>query len=401
MNTTEQRNITITAAPGSEGSAIAESRFVSTDLGIFLMVNSFETGGTERQFVEIARSLRSTGFCVHLGCLQQKGTFLDQAGEVTCYPARGSLYSLQSFRSRYRLAKHLHRSKIDIAHGFDFYANLILIPAAKLARTPIVIGSQRQVGDLLTAAKFRAQLAAFRLCDAVVCNSQAAAGRLLEAGFAASKLVVIGNALPNEAFASTPPAFSRSRGVLRVGMIARMNATYKNHRVFLRAAARLARKYTNLEFLLVGDGELRPELQAEAERLQIQNFVRFLGDRRDIPAVLASMDVSVVPSASESLSNVMLESMAARVPVVATRVGGNVELADQQRAQLVRPDDDEALSGALDHLLANEALRSEMAEKSRQFVEANFNSDRILLQYAQLYSELTARKTRLPTDRGR
>jgi glycosyltransferase involved in cell wall biosynthesis len=177
-------------------------------------------------------------------------------------------------------------------------------------------------------------------------------------------------------------------------MIARMNATYKNHRVFLRAAARLARKYTNLEFLLVGDGELRPELQAEAERLQIQNYVRFLGDRRDIPAVLASMDVSVVPSASESLSNVMLESMAARVPVVATRVGGNVELADQQRAQLVRPDDDEALSGALDHLLANEALRSDMAERSRQFVEANFNSNRILLQYAQLYSELIARKTR-------
>jgi glycosyltransferase involved in cell wall biosynthesis len=372
-------------------SGITESRLLA-GAGMFLMINNFETGGTERQFVETAQSLRSAGFSVHLGCLQKKGSFLDQAGEVTAFPARGSLYGVQSIRSRYRLAKHLRRSKIGIAHAFDFYTNLILIPAAKLARTPVVIGSQRQLGDLLTAAQFRAQLAAFRVCDAVVCNSRAAAERLREAGLPGKKLVVIGNALSKEAFASTTPAFSRNGGVLRVGMIARMNAAYKNHGVFLRAAARLSRKYLNLEFLLVGDGQLRPELEREAERLQIQNFVRFVGDRRDIPAVLASMDVSVIASASEGLSNVMLESMAAGVPVVATSVGGNVELGGEQRAQLVRPDDDEALANALDHLLANERLRSDMADRSRQFVQENFKTDRIAMQYAQLYSELIARK---------
>ena len=88
-----------------------------------------------------------------------------------------------------------------------------------------------------------------------------------------------------------------------------------------------------------------------AADLGLQSRVRFLGDRRDIPAVLASLDVSVVPSASESLSNVMLESMAAGVPVVATAVGGNIELGGAGRALLVAPNDVEALAAGLERLL--------------------------------------------------
>ena len=394
MNTAEHKEIEtsmIDEACGPTG--MGELRRLA-DAGMFLMINNFETGGTERQFVETAQSLRSAGFPVHLGCLQKKGTFLEQAGEVSAFPARGSLYGVHSIGSRYRLAKHLRRLRIGIAHAFDFYTNLILIPAAKMARTQVVIGSQRQLGDLLTPAQFRAQLAAFRVCDAVVCNSRPAAERLRQAGLPEKKLVVIGNALSDAAFAHTTPALSRNGEVMRVGMIARMNAAYKNHNIFLRAAARLLQKHANLEFLLVGDGQLRAELEREAERLQIQRFVSFLGDRRDIPAVLASMDVSVIPSASEGLSNVMLESMAAGVPVVATSVGGNIEIGGEQRAELVQPDDHEALANALERVLVNEKLRAEMAERSRHFVEKNFRTEQIAMQYAHLYAELIARKSR-------
>ena len=121
------------------------------------------------------------------------------------------------------------------AHSFDFYVNLTLVPAARMAGVP-VIGSQRQLGDLLTAAQSRAQLQMFRWCDRVVCNSQAAADRLVQAGLRASKLVVIGNALPPAAFAKTPPALPRNDGLLRVGLIGRMNIRAKNQDSFLRAA---------------------------------------------------------------------------------------------------------------------------------------------------------------------
>ena len=289
--------------------------------------------------------------------------------------------------------RHLRKSEIAAAHAFDFYANLTMIPAAKLARVPVVIGSQRQLGDLLTPAQFRAQLEMFRWCDRVVCNSRAAADRLLQAGLPGKKLIVIGNGLPPEAFAANTAAFERREGVLRVGMIARMNAGYKNQGGFLRAAARLGRRFSNVEFLLVGDGPLRAELEREAAEIGLQNRVRFLGDRRDIPAILASLDVSVVPSASESLSNVFLESMAAGVPVVSTSVGGNNELGGDGRALLVSPNDEEALAQGLERVLTDEELRREMSYRARQFAQKNFSVERIREQYCELYSDVLASRS--------
>ena len=80
------------------------------------------------------------------------------------------------------LSRHLRSHHVQVAHAFDFYANLTLIPVARFAHVPVIIGSHRQLGDLLSPAKFRAQAPAFRWCDAVTCNSQAAADRLAAAG---------------------------------------------------------------------------------------------------------------------------------------------------------------------------------------------------------------------------
>jgi glycosyltransferase involved in cell wall biosynthesis len=296
-------------------------------------------------------------------------------------------------RSRWQLQRHLRKLRIAVAHAFDFYTNLTLIPAAKLAGI-CVVGSHRQLGDLLTPAQFSAQLAVFRLSDRVVCNSRAAAERLLQAGLPERKVVVIGNALPPEAFAPVTPALARPDGVFRIGMVARMNAEYKNHRGFLRAANLVAQEVSNVEFVLVGDGPLRAELEKEVAQLGLQGRVQFLGDRRDISAVLHSFDVSVVPSASESLSNVMLESMAAGVPVVATAVGGNCELGDRGRAQLVPANDERGLAAELIRLVQDAALRSGIVFAAREFVRSNFSVERVCRQYEELYADVLGRRAR-------
>ena len=359
------------------------------------MINSLETGGTERQFIELAQALNSAGCPIQLGCIQKKGSLLTAPGlaglgELHQFGLRGSLYGSYSMRSRWRLMRHLRKSHITVAHAFDFYTNLTLIPPAKLARVPAVIGSHRQLGDLLRPSQFRAQLEVFRWCDRVVCNSQSAADRLLQAGLAARKLAVIGNGLPPESFANHVPALVPRPGVLRVGMIARMNAVYKNQGLFLRSAARLGQRFSDVEFVLVGDGPMRPALEKEAADLGLQSHVHFLGDRRDIPAILASLDVSVVPSASESLSNVFLESMAAGVPVLSTSVGGNIELGGEGRALLVPPNDEDALARGLETLLADDAARHEISARARQFAQQNFGVEHIRDQYRELYSEVLA-----------
>jgi glycosyltransferase involved in cell wall biosynthesis len=377
------------------GQSSAESQSadaeVSGRVGIFLLINSLETGGSERQFAELARSLDRASFDVHLGCLLNRGTFLDPQG-MQHFGLGGSLYRWQSMKSRYCMARYMRTANVAIAHAIDFYANLMLIPAARLAKIPVVIGSQRQLGDLLTPLKYRVQRQMFRWCDCVVSNSRVVRDRLVREGLPEKKVVVIPNGLPEEAFAKTLPALPKTPGRLRVGMIARMNTRAKNHTIFLAAAARVAALLDNVEFLLVGDGPLRSELEATAERLRLGERVKFLGDRRDITAVLASLDISVLPSISESLSNAILESMAAGIPVVATRVGGNPELVTERTGLLVAPNDVEELALAIHRLLCDPILRQQFGREAYLLAQSNFTRQRMRQRHEELYRELLERK---------
>ena len=366
---------------------------------LFLMTNSFETGGSERQFAALAQSFRLSSFRPSIGCIARRGRFLDGFEEVLEFPIGGNLYGLRSMQARLRLARYLRESQTVVAHAFDFYTNLLLIPAARLARVPVVIGSQRQLGDLLSPAKSRAQVAVLRYCDRVVCNSRAAADRLIEQRLPDNQIAVIGNGLPPSAFAPTKAAIDRRSSVLRVGMIARMNTLSKNHREFLRAAVRVIRRLPGTEFILAGDGPFRRELEQEAEDLGVAGRVYFLGERRDITAILASLDVSVLPSASESLSNAILESMAAGIPVIAARVGGNPELVTNDRGILVAPGDTDEFANAIVHLLQNPAMRAELGRNGRAFVESNFTIDAMRKRHEELYAELIETKTRRKNGR--
>jgi glycosyltransferase involved in cell wall biosynthesis len=360
--------------------------------GLFLMLNTLERGGTERQFVTLARGAKFENFRLTTGCLSRRGEFVEDLPEVKEFSPGHSLFKLRSMLTRLSLARHMRHEHVAVAHAFDFYSNMMLIPAARLASISVVIGSHRQLGDLMTPRQFRAQNAAFRWCDRIVCNSRAAADRLRDAGVAADKMVVIPNALPEEAFAEAVPALPRQSPMLRVGMIARMNDPSKNHRAFLQMAARVAPKFPNVQFVLVGDGPLRTNLESMTNELGLGNRVLFLGDRRDIPAVLASLDLTVLPSKSESLSNVILESMAAGVAVVATNIGGNSELVIAGETGFLTADDDDALAQAVETLLSNDELRISCGKHARLQASAQYQLDVIRDRYEQLYVSTLAAK---------
>ncbi|HWY57528.1 MAG TPA: glycosyltransferase [Terriglobales bacterium] len=360
--------------------------------GVFLMIQTLETGGTERQFYALAQSLDSASFRLNLGCIRRRGTFLEGLAEIPQFRLGGSLYGMQSLRTRFQLARHLRGTEIAIAHSFDFYSNLTLIPAARMAGVSVVIGSQRQLGDLLSWAQSRSQFAMFRWCDAVICNSQAAADRLISRGLPEHRVAVIGNGLPAIAFAKAEPALPRRSGLLRVGMIARMNAQYKNHLEFLRVATAIHNRFPDVEFVLVGDGPLRPELEHRAQSLGLGKQAVFLGDRRDILAILASLDISVLPSSSESMSNVVMESMAAGLPVVATNVGGNPELINKHTGILVSPHDQDGLMGAIERLLRDANQRAALGQNAQQYARQNFALEQMQRRHEELYSELLERK---------
>lgn len=356
---------------------------------IFLMTNTLEVGGSELQFAMLVESLSRDQLDVHPACLRRIGGLTSRLGQIPEFPLGGRLIGLQAQRAQLAVIRHLRRQKIAVAHAFDFYTNLILIPAARIAGVP-VIGSHRQLGDLLTRAQFKAQYWVFRLCDRVVCNSRAAAASLFAEGLPEAKVEIIPNGLAERAFAESIPAIPRKPGVVCVGMIARMNSTAKNHPAFLKAAAELVRQGLPVEFVLVGDGPLRPGLERMAGELGIAEKVFFAGERHDVPEVLASLDISVLISSSESLSNAILESMAAGVAMVATSVGGNPEIVkDGETGLLIPPNNEKKLVEALAYLVRDPEARAEYATRSREFARSQFHIDRIARRFEKLYLALS------------
>ncbi len=384
MRTAETARLTATQ--------VADPAPVSDHIALFLMVNTFETGGSERQFTVLAQHLTPPRFRTHLGCISRRGPLASNFPDAQQFPLGGSLFGWKSVRTRLNLSHYLRQHQVQVAHAFDFYTNLTMIPAARLARVPVVIGSHRQLGDLMTPAQFRVQTAAFRWCDAVVCNSHAAADRLMAAGLSPKKIAIIGNALPAEAFADAPAALPKRPGIVRVGMVARMNHRYKNHSGFLRIAAQIQQRMPNTEFVLVGDGPLRPELEREASSLGLGTSAIFMGDRQDMRAILASIDVAVNTSDSESLSNVILEAMAAGLPGVAYNVGGNSELLDEERGALIPSGDETRFADAVAKLLADSGLRERLGQSALQFTQENFSLDRVRQRYVELYVKLLQQK---------
>ena len=358
-----------------------------------MMTNTLEVGGSERQFVTLVEGLRGGMFEVKPACLRRVGGLVPLLGEIPEFSPGGSLFRVQSHRARLAIASYLRQNRCVVAHAFDFYTNLMMVPAARIAGTPVVLGSHRQLGDLLTRGQFWAQLTAFRMCDRVLCNSRAAADRLRKAGLSERKLEVIPNGLQELSFEQCTPAIPRLPGVLRIGMIARMNDPVKDHPAFLRAAARVARELSAVEFLLVGDGPLRPGLEAMAADLAIAEKVNFVGESHNIPAILASMDVSVLTSSSESLSNVIMESMAAGVPVVATDAGGNPELVrDGETGMSVPSGDEDRVVDVLLRLARDAGLRQKFSLRGREFARASFHIDVISRRYEELYLSLLEEK---------
>jgi glycosyltransferase involved in cell wall biosynthesis len=119
--------------------------------------------------------------------------------------------------------------------------------------------------------------------------------------------------------------------------------------------------------------------------------VTFLGEQRDTAGVNASIDVAVLTSDSESLSNVILEAMAAGVPVVAYRCGGNPELVNQERGALITPGDEAAFAQAVLDLLRQPSLREAQARNARMFATVNFSLEVVLRRYEELYLALATR----------
>lgn len=192
---------------------------------------------------------------------------------------------------------------------------------------------------------------------------------------------------PEPAHVGAGESLSRTPTVT-LGTVGRLDPV-KDQSSLLRAFAALRPRHPQLRLAILGDGPRRPELEAEARALGIHEHTRFAGAGDDVPAFLRSLEVFVLPSINEGISNTILEAMATGLPVVAGRVGGNPELVtDGVTGRLYDPAEPVGLEEALESYLADPALRGAHGRAGRARVVQHFSLDAMVNRYLALYDEL-------------
>lgn len=177
-----------------------------------------------------------------------------------------------------------------------------------------------------------------------------------------------------------------------IGIVGRI-VPIKNHRLFLDAAKRILDLTADVRFVVVGDGLIRPDLEAYAREIGLAERVVFTGWRRDLPAIYADLDVLVVSSINEGTPVSAIEAMAAGCSIVATRVGGVPDIVlDGKTGLLVPSDDAPALAEAVTRFLRDPALARRMQQAGRIFVAENFTTERLAADMEKLYTTWLANK---------
>ena len=384
----------------------------ATNARILKVVPTLMCGGTETQFMTLSRRLDPGRFDLEFACLRRWGPFVQELAERRIPLAEyqvATFRSVQALAQQARLVRHIARRGIAIVHAYNFYGNVFAVPPARLA-APVVIASIRDCAPYLTAMQKRVQRYACQFADCVLVNATAVKDWLMAEGYDSSKIVVIRNGVDLSGFAEQgdPGAIRREFGLAPttplVAVVSRLTRL-KGLENLLEAAAMLKPRYPSARFVVVGETSPMEvpylgELKQLADRLGVGDRVIFTGRRSDVPALLSSVNVSVMPSLNEALSNVLLESMGAGAPTVATRVGGTPEaLVHEQSGLLVPPGDSRAIADAVGRLLDNPSLAARLGQSARTLVKDRFSVDRMVQSTQDLYTELLARKQRTPLPR--
>ena len=350
--------------------------------------------GGEGQVLALARGLAGRGHDVIVIC--PPGSELEAACGRHGVPVwTASMRGELDLAAVAKVARGLRRFGAEVVHFHTAKAHTIGLGASLLAGTPVKVLSRRVDfpigGNPFSKMKYKIRV------DAVVAISNAVKDVLVAGGVAPHLITVIYSGIDLGQYEKKTDGsyVKRELGIPEssplVGGIGAL-APHKAQSYFLRAAAELAKVRPDVRYVIAGEGELEGELRAVAASLGIEEIVTFTGFRRDVKAVLSSLDVFVLSSVAEGLCTSILDAMASGVPVVATRVGGVPEIVlDGVCGLLVPPADPTAMAQSIKRVLLDGSLRNKLAEGGRKRV-LDFSVDKTVEQTERLYGGLLTAK---------
>ncbi len=372
-----------------------------------LVISNLEYGGAQRQVIELANRINAEGGDAAVCCLSDyvplAATLHDSSRRLFVVAKRGK-FDLGIVP---RLARWICDEKIDVVHSFLFDAEMAARLAGRLAGRVAIIGSERNT-DYKLRLRHRWPMVLTDGCfDVLIANSHAGKRfQMRELGISASRIHVVPNGVDVNRFSPRPAGSVREKmgitnGFGVVGMFCSFKVQ-KNHAMFFRMARRVLDRRRDVLFLCVGaalHGGLqesdyyRTRMTAMIDELDLTASVRLLGNRDDIVNLYNACDVTVLTSRREGTPNVLLESMACGVPVIATDVADNALVVPEGRVGHVVPfDDDELMAKRVLELLSDDDRRCAVGAASRDWVSSEYSIDNMVRRTTEVYQGVWRQK---------
>lgn len=370
---------------------------------ILFVIGSLEIGGAERQMATLIKRIHNRTYFCHVFSLQLDGILKADLADVGVPVYSGGLKKGDLSRApwklisaQWKLIRTIQQLKPIIVHSFLPLVTFMGALAGRLSQVPLVITSRRALGTHQErfAILRHLDLMANFLSHSVTVNSKAVLSDVIKRDRARpDKLVLIYNGINSVPFEVASRIRDKLRGEMgltgsdKVIIVVANLIPYKGHFDFLKAARLVSDHIPTALFWLVGDDRgILNDLEHVSSILGIHKKVRFMGQRCDIDSLLAVSNLAVLPSHEEGFSNVILESMAAGLPVVATSVGGNPEaVVDGVTGWLVPPRNPAVMAEKIVDLLGNPRRAISWGERGRRRVKELFSVEKMVESHVRLY----------------
>lgn len=336
-----------------------------------LVVNGFGIGGGELKLLELASRLDRGKYEITIVSVGQGGA-LEERFRALGFPT-DIIPKAFGFDPRlpWRLARRMRAAGCELVMSTLFYADIMAALATFIYRPQALLSWEVITGELNWYQVLAYHLLAGRFSHVAAVSNSIHPFIRGSRGMRQERISTIYYGVDLDTY--RPAARPPQGEAIIFGTVARL-VRQKGHIWLLEAIPAVLERFPQARWRFAGDGELRPQLEARAAELGISHAVEFLGSRRDVQELLGTFDCFILPSLWEGFPNVLLEAMAAGLPVIATAVEGSVELVvEGETGRLVPKESAAALSAAMLELAGSKELCQAMGERGRKRVEEHFS----------------------------
>lgn len=367
---------------------------IKSPVKILYFITTLDIGGAEQLLLSILRGLNKREYEPMVCCLYG-GELAKEIKNLGIKVIDLKVKNKFNLMYLFKLYKFLKKEKFDIVHTHLFHANIIGRIMARLSKVPIVVSTQHYAFKYNGKAGVYLEKLTTKLSNRIVAVSDAAKKFYInEVGVSPDRITLIYNGVDLDILKVTLTDKLSLREQLSLntdfilGCIGSFSK-FKGHIYLLKAITEVIKVHKNIKLLLVGSGLLEKYLMKVTKDLGISKNVIFLHRRRDIPRILTSFDICILPSLQEGLSIILLEAMAMGKPVIATAVGGNSEvIIHGKNGLLIPPSDYRAIADAIIDLIRDDNKARQLAANARLTVTERFNIKENIYKTESLYEEL-------------